>query len=204
MRVALLTGSLVVCCAATVSAQRRWPMDLFAGQINILHPPAAPTCRRNTPQLTSDSIGPLRPGMPLRDLLRRCPRVTFGWHLEEGNAEPAVAVRLGRIVAEAILEDTIPPKDRIYRILVADSALRTADGIGPGSHVLDAPRAWGTPHFGAAECSLYVWFDRVAHVSWIAEFPRDWDCTMLDRFATDSTNRRIPSQLRLGLAILGR
>src|SRR2546422_6197482 len=132
MRLLALT---VLCLTAPPSlrAQSRWPADQFAHQLVPGRPAPAPSCRAVTPVLAGDSLGPLHPGMSLSQLLRACPHVYLGWHFEEGIAEPAAAVRLGKVLALAILEDTSGIKARIYRIMTADTSAKTPDGIGPGS-----------------------------------------------------------------------
>jgi|SRR5690349_22375853 len=185
-------------------AQARWPADQDAYQLVPGKPAPAPACRLVTPIVTTDSLGPVRPGMRLRDLLRACPRAYLGWHWEEGIPEPTAAVRLGSVLAFAILQDTAAAKAVVYRVLIADSSARTVEGIGPGSRLSEMIRAWGLPKLGAAECSLYAWFDARPHLSWIMEFPSKWDCGRLERFVADSTADHLPSELRAGMAILGR
>jgi hypothetical protein len=140
--------------------------------------------------------------MTLAELLRACPEPYYGWRIEEGIPEPGVAVRLGQVLALIILRDTVGSKAVAYRILVADTTARTPDGLGPGSRLSDMIAAWGPPKLDAAECSLYAWFPTRAHLSWIMEFPRGWDCSRLESFVTDSAPGRLPGDLRAGFAIL--
>src|SRR2546425_8704059 len=122
---------------SSAGGQGRWPADEFARQLVPGKPVPAEPCRAETPALTSDSLGPLRPGMTLAELLRACPRPYYGWHIEEGIPEPGIAVRLGRVLALVILRDTVGSKAVAYRILIADSAARTPDGLGPGSRLAE-------------------------------------------------------------------
>jgi len=184
------------------AGQGRWPADQFSSQLVPGKVLPAESCRTTTPALTSDSLGPLRPGMTLAELLRACPRPYYGWHFEEGIAEPGLAIRLGRVLALTMLRDTLGSKAVAYRILIADTSARTIEGLGPGSRLTEMIAAWGPPHIDAAECSLYAWFSTRAHLSWIMEFPRGWDCSHLERFVTDSAPSRLPGTLRAGLAIL--
>jgi hypothetical protein len=128
----------------------------------------------------------------------------LGWHFEEGIAEPAVAVRLGKVLAFAMLEDTSGIKARIYRIMTADTSAKTADGLGPGSFVQQMIAHWGTPKLGSAECALYASWPAHSHVSWIVQFPRAWDCSRLETFVVDSAPVHLPRDLRVGIAILGK
>ena len=186
------------------SAQRRWPVDQDANQLVPGKTVPAPPCRASVPILTSDSLGPLHPGMSLEAVLRACPRAYFGWHWEEGIPEPALAIPLGRSVALAMLKDTIGPKAVVYRILVADSGVRTKEGIGPGSRLRSMTAVWGLPKMGAAECALYVWFDSQPHISWIMQFPPNWDCSRLENFVADSSSAKLPLDLRAGIGILAK
>ncbi len=186
------------------SAQGRWPANQDANQLVPGKAVPAPPCRASAPILTSDSLGPLHPGMSLEAVLRACPRAYFGWHWEEGIPEPALAIPLGRSVALAMLQDTAGPKAVVYRILVADSGVRTKEGIGPGSSLRYMTAAWGLAKMGAAECALYVWFDSLPHLSWIMEFPPNWDCSRLENFVADSSSAKLPPDLRAGIGILAK
>ena len=187
-----------------VSAQVRWPADQETCQLVPGKPVPVPQCRSVTPVLTSDSVGPVHPGMRVGDLLRVCPRAYLGWHWEEGIPEPGAVVRLGRVLALALLQDTTGPKAVVYRILIADSNAKTVEGIGPHSRLGDMIKAWGVPKLGAAECALYASFETRPHLSWIMEFPSKWDCGRLERFVTDSSPDHLSPDLRAGIAILAR
>jgi hypothetical protein len=113
-------------------------------------------------------------------------------------------VRLGKVLAFAMLEDTSGVKARIYRIMTADTSAKTPDGLGPGSLVQQMIAAWGTPTLGAAECALYASWPARSHLSWIVEFPRAWDCSRLEAFVVDSAPDHLPGELRVGIAILGK
>ena len=103
-----------------------------------------------------------------------------------------------------MLEDTAGIKARIYRIMTADTTARTSDGFGPGSLIHKMIAAWGTPTLGAAECALYASWPRRSHISWIVEYPQNWDCTKLERFVVDSAPNHLPASLRAGIAILAK
>jgi len=203
MRLLALTA-LCLLAPPSLRAQSRWPADQFAHQLVPGRPAPAPSCRSVTPVLAADSLGPLRPGMSLSQLLHACPHAYLGWHFEEGIAEPAAAVRLGKVLALAILEDTSGIKARIYRIMTADTSAKTPDGIGPGSLVHQMIAAWGRPKLGAAECALYSSWPAHPHLSWILEFPRAWDCSRLEAFVVDSAPEHLPRDLRAGIVILGK
>ena len=200
----LAPTTLVLIMPLVLGGQSRWPSDQLAHQLVPGNPAPAPSCRSVTPVLATDSLGPLRPGMSLSDLLHACPRAYLGWHFEEGIAEPAAAVRLGRVLAFAMLEDTSGTKARVYRIMTADTNARTSDGLGPGSLVHEMIAAWGTPKLGAAECALYASWPARPYVSWILEFPRTWDCSRLEAFVVDSVPTHLPRDLRAGIAIVGK
>jgi len=189
-------------CARQALSQGHWPVDQDANQLVPGKSVPTAACRASAPVLTSDSLGPLRPGMSLPEVLHSCPRAYFGWRWEEGLPEPAVAIRLGWAVAFAIFKDTAGPKALVYRILISDSAVKTKEGIGPGSTLRAMMANWGTPRMGAAECSLYVWFDARPHISWIMQFPRNWDCSKLEDFVADSAASHLPPDLQAGIGIL--
>jgi hypothetical protein len=190
--------------AAPSQAQRGWPADQETNQLVPGKQVATTPCREATPMLTSDSLGPLRPGMTLRQVLAACPDPFYGWHWEEGIPEPVLAIRLGSSLVLAALTDTAGPKAVVYRILIADSTIKTRDGLGPQSQLKDMIHRWGTPQMGAAECALYVWFDALPHISWITNFPSGWDCEKLEAFVDDSSAARLPGDLRVGLGILAK
>jgi hypothetical protein len=195
--------SLVVLVSPLV-AQQGWPTDQEANQLVPGKEVPTSPCRATPPLLTTDSLGPLRPGMTLRQILTACPSAYYGWHWEEGIPEPALAIRLGSSIVLAALTDTAGPKAAVYRILLADSTIKTREGIGPNSQIKDMIASWGTPRMGVAECSLYVWFDARPHISWITYFPQGWDCDRLERFVADSSATHLPRDLRVGLGILAK
>jgi hypothetical protein len=203
MRLCVLTGILLLGPCAS-HGQSRWPVDQFAHQLVPGKPAPAPSCGSVTPVLGPDSLGPLRPGISLAQLLHSCARAYLGWHFEEGIAEPGAAVRLGKVLAFAMFEDTSGAKAHVYRIMTADSSARTSDGFGPGSLVHQMINAWGTPKLGVAECALYASWPKQSHVSWILAFPHTWDCSRLEAFVADSAPAHLPRDLRAGIAIVGK
>src|SRR2546430_14967086 len=112
----LLPLVLACICASLATAQSPWPGDHDRYQLANLQLDSAPTCRAVVPLLTSDSLGPLRPGQSLRELERACPRLLFGWDWgNEGIPAPAVVLRFGRAVVEVEFSDTAPTSGA-YRI----------------------------------------------------------------------------------------
>ena len=183
---------------ATPTAQSQaWPTDRLAGQLPS-RDTEIPACA-GRPLVTPDSLGPIRPGATLRELLVRCPDLLRYWDWgDEGMPEPAVAVRVGAATVFAVLEDTLPSSP-VYRIYSADSMSQTTKGLGPGVTLRSLEEAYGSPQFQSAECRIYVYFPGQAGISWTLEIPKaaNWECDAVEALNTDRT-RRPPAESRVG------
>jgi len=168
---------LVVASAPVDAAGDRWSSVPDINQlVTLAHAETAPRCSATTPQLTTRSLGPLRPGQSLRDLEKACPTLSYGWYWNEGSPNPVVLLRLGEAAVMVEFSDAAPT-GAAYRITTA-FPVRTADGFGPGSELSAMMRAWGRPHF-ALENVHFTCGSQCAP-----------DCPLASRLRTSSTVSR--------------
>ena len=142
-------------------ASTRWPepREAFgewrAFQSGRLHA-QAPRCRNVAPALTRDSVGPVRPGMTLSELLRVCPHTLRLWsyYAPRDRWSPVVAVALGSAILTRYLEDTLP-LSKIGSLALSDTGIRGPGGLGAGSTYgeFKARYGQGTLNGGAEECT---------------------------------------------------
>ncbi len=142
-------------------ASTRWPepREAFgewrAFQSGRLHA-QAPRCRNVAPALTRDSVGPVRPGMTLSELLRVCPHTLRLWsyYAPRDRWSPVVAVALGSAILTSYLEDTLP-LSKIGSLALSDTGIRGPGGLGAGSTYgeFKARYGQGTLNGGAEECT---------------------------------------------------
>ena len=157
-----------------VLSQARWPKNPWDAQTPAA-PAHAPRCRDQTPVLTADSVGPLRPTMSLSEVQRVCPGLLYAWRFLEGDPEPIVITQLGRLVLVIEFGDTLAATP-VYRLTTDSHAARTQDQLGPGLDVALSVRAWGRPQFGQGECALYMWFPSRPGMSFALDLPSSWTC----------------------------
>ena len=121
--------------------------------------PVVPSCGSRVPPITADSIGPFRPGMTLAQLVRRCPRLMYGWvMISDGYAVPTVAARVGGATVTAYANDS--SADAVLnRVELVGRGPRTAEGVGVGSTLAELERQYGAPQASESDCLLQVWFD---------------------------------------------
>jgi hypothetical protein len=62
--------------------------------------------------------------------------------------------------------DTLPDS-QAYHISVADSAVRTVNGLGPGSSLGQLTSALGEPAYGTELCRLWATFPAAPGLSWV-------------------------------------
>ena len=115
------------------------------------------------PHVTGEGIGPLRVGMRLRDLPRGCAMRDTALALAEGMRETAHAVAMGPAAAVAITSGSTD--STVSRVIVADSAFRTAAGVGVGSTMADLRRHYGRLCAALGEGTVSVRADTLPGVS---------------------------------------
>ncbi len=161
-----IVGALLL-IATPARSQYRWPSPDAA----TLEPGTsidAPLCRDSAPLLTTDSLGPAAADIALAEFQSRCPHVRLGWVWKEGSANPipAAAVRFGPATITLEFSDTLPDS-RAYHITVADSAVRTGNGLGPGSSLSQLIAQFGQATYGTESCQLWAKFDSAPGLSWV-------------------------------------
>jgi hypothetical protein len=179
----------------------RWPAnpDMNTG-VSLSDAQRAPRCGAKTPALSVGSLGPVRPGQPLRKLEKRCPGLRYGWYWNEGSPTPVVLLRLGDSAVMIEFSDATDAST-IYRI-TTDSPVRTVDGFGPGSRLSAMINAWGKPTFGAGEHGLYVWFSARPGLSFRVEVPDRWDYRASGRVEQSGDATLLPDGTRVGEVLL--
>ena len=157
----LVFGVLLAVTVAELACQSPWPRDT----LQVARPPA-PSCMAETPRFGKNSVGPLRAGQTVQEILRHCPRLAFGWDWgDEGIPEPVADVRLGRMKVTIAFRDTLRTSVAT-RIWSEDSSARTAEGIGPGILLSRAIDAYGVPTLYAVECVLWAEFPKAKGLGW--------------------------------------
>jgi hypothetical protein len=121
--------------------------------------PVVPSCGAAVPQITAESIGPFRPGMTLAELVRRCPRLLYGWvMISDGYAVPTVAARVGGATVTAYANDS-SAEAMLNRIELVGRGPRTREGVGVGSTLAELERQYRAAQASESDCHLQVWFD---------------------------------------------
>lgn len=94
-----------------------------------------------TPRITAAGVGPLRVGDRVSTLPRGCTTRDTSFTLGEGMTENGRIVNLGTSSAVLMLSDGAEPT--IQRVIVADSSIRTEEGLGVGKSVGALRAAYG-------------------------------------------------------------
>jgi hypothetical protein len=187
------------------AAEIHWPANPDAHQLGSLADVArdsVPTCGTGTPSVAADSVGALRPGATLAEVGATCARVLPVWDFgDEGDPAPALLVRLGRMVVQLDLADTLR-QSKVTAIRIADGAARTPAGVGPGSSISELTRAYGPPQLAEAECVLYATFERAPGLSFRLDLPGQWDCAEVAQMGSARTAARLPPQTRVAQLIV--
>lgn len=175
--------------------------DDISNGVSLSDAKHAPLCSSKTPLLTTNSLGPVRPGQTLAELENICPSLHYGKYWSEGMATPAVLLRLGE--ASLMIEfsdDTPNDQSKIWRV-TTDSPVRTTDGFGPGSLLSDMIRAWGKPSFGVGEVELFAWFSTRKGLSFRVDLPdtESWDCFAMGQLEDAAL---LPKGTRVGTVLL--
>lgn len=143
----------------------RFQAQLAAGAAQV------PSCGVRAPRITGDSIGPFRPGAPLRELQQRCPRLLYGWVLiSDGYALPTIAARFGGATVTAFASDSLPTAT-LGQVEVRSPGLVTEEGFGVGSTLRQLTPVYGAAQASESDCVLRVWFDAKPQVAFYMEYP---------------------------------
>lgn len=183
-----------------------WPADTAAsaadrdGRLSARLAATVPSCGAATPVVTADSVGPLYPGQPLANLFGACPHLLQLWHYDDGKYLPAVAVKFGG--ATLLLDASGVTPDAVVTRVAALSGARTAEGIGPGSPLADASRAYGAPTWRREQCAVNAAFASrpgiVIHVTLPEKGGDAYTCEDIRRFATGSDFAHFPRASTVG------
>ena len=185
--------------AAHVAEIPTWPADTAAvatdddARIPEGVAGSVPSCGAATPAFSVDSVGPLYPGMPLANLFALCKNPLLLWHSSEGVYRPAIAVRMGS--ALLLLDASGTSIDDVVARIIGLSGVRTAEGVGPGSPVADAARAYGEPTWTREQCGVTAGFAShlglAVHVD-LAGAGGDITCDEIHKFATGTDFSHFP------------
>jgi hypothetical protein len=191
--------------SASVSQTPAWPADTAsnATDADAKLPEAlagsVPACGSATPVFAADSVGSLYAGMPLANLFAVCKNPLLLWHSSGGVYHPALAVKMGTAI---LLLDAsgVTPDDIVTRI-IGLAGVRTREGVGPGTPLADAARAYGEPGWGSAEqCAVNATFAShpglALHVD-LDGVGGDVSCEQLHDFATGSDFSHFPRGTRI-------
>ena len=130
-----------------------------------------PSCGSGVPPITADSIGPFRPGIPLAELARRCPRLLYGWtEISDGIPVATVAARVGGATVTGFASDSSAAAI-VNRVELSGPGPRTAEGFGVGSTLGEMQRVYGAPQSSESDCVLMVWFDSRPGLNFHLEYP---------------------------------
>ena len=192
--------------SAYVSEIPAWPADTTTsatdrdGALPARLQAKVPACGGATPVVTADSIGPFYPGQPLANLFGACAHLLQLWAWDDGKYVPAVALRIGDALLLLEANGVIP--DAVVTRVTALNGARTSEGIGSGSLLADAVRAFGTPIWRRDQCAVGAAFaSRPGLVIRIAipEGRSDaWTCEEIRRFGTGPDFSRFPKGSTVG------
>lgn len=183
-----------------------WPADTAAsaadrdGRLPARLAATVPSCGAATPVVTPDSVGTLYPGEPLANLFGACPHLLQLWHYDDGKYLPAVAVKLGG--ATLLLDASGVTADAVVTRVAALSGAHTAEGIGSGSLLADAARAYGAPTWRRQQCAVNAAFAArpgiVIHVTVPEKGGDAYTCEDIRRLATGADFTHFPRASTVG------
>jgi hypothetical protein len=157
-------------------------------------------CGAAAPIATADSVGPFYPGQPLANLFGACPHPLQLWHLDGGKYVPAIALESGS--ALLLLDANGVTSDAVVTRVTALEGARTAEGIGPGSSLADAQRAYGAPTWQRDQCAVNAAFASrpglVVHVVIPESSDGAYTCEDIRRFASGADFSRFPRGSTVG------
>jgi hypothetical protein len=148
-----------------------WPADQDAYQVGAEYSArelaTIPQCTGDIPALASDSMGPLRPGLTVAEILERCGQALLLWEWTDApDATPAMLVRLGTVPATITVADTMA-SSRVVSVAVSEPSVRSRAGIGPGSTFGEVRAALGAVRSVRAEnCVLVATFAEAPMMAW--------------------------------------
>ena len=181
-----------------------WPSDTASastdrdGRIPDAVAASVPSCRAATPIFAPDSVGPVFIGMPLANLFAACKNPLLLWHSSEGVYQPAIAVKVG--TALLLLDASGTTSNDVVTRIIGLRAVRTADGIGPGSTLAEVSRAYGEPRWTRDQCGVTAGFAThrwlSVHVD-LAGVGGDVTCDQLREFATGSDFSHFPRRTKI-------
>ncbi len=120
-----------------------------------------PEVGEGTVLIGREQVGPVRLGMPASELRQRAPAVRDTTWTAEGTRERGLVVP----VAEGRQVTALLQNDTVARITVADTALRTREGLGVGSRLEELRSAYGRTCADMGEGRVVVWFPNLPGIS---------------------------------------
>ena len=152
------------------------------------------SCGALVPIVAADSVGPFYPGQPLANLFGACRRLLQLWHWEDGKYLPAVALKMDGALLLVDASGVIP-EAVVTRITALDGA-QTAEGIGHGSPLANAQRAYGVPTWRRDQCAVDVSFASrpglLFHIAVADGGPGAYTCEDIRRFGSGIDFSRFP------------
>ena len=140
-----------------------------------------PQCLNETPILTNKSLGPFEPGQTLREVETTCDSLLYDWNLgTEAIESPYAAVLIGNTRVHFEMSST-SAMSRVIYIRVLGSGIKTEEGFGISTKIVDVIDEWGEPSFGHNECQLYVWFDSHPGISFALNTPSGFGCMEMSK-----------------------
>ena len=177
-----------------------WPADtptFSVDHLASLEPRLAAklgSCGNETPVIAADSIGPFYPGQPLANLFGACPHLLQLWRRVDGKQVPVIALKLGG--ATLLLDANGVIADAVVTRVTALEGARTPEGIGRGSPLAEAQKAYGVPTWRREQCAVAAAF--ASHPGLIIDIavPEGgsdaYTCADIRKFATGTDFSRFP------------
>ena len=133
----------------------------------------APVCRAQGVIIDHDSMGPLRVGQRLPNVLAQCPRALMGWDWgDEAIPEPALMVRFGSGTVMITLTDTSDTAT-VYYLSTTDTSFRTRNGLHVGQSIDSVSKVIGPLDFEEGECGLFASSKREPNLGLRLTLPAD-------------------------------
>jgi hypothetical protein len=174
----LLAVAVAALLVATCSRDRERPAESVAAEA----PPrvwADTECTLGPAQVSGEGVGSIRLGMEADELRERCGGRDTSLTVGEGLAEPAVALRVLKTQAVALVDSA----DEVERIVVPARGPTTGGGVGVGSRLASVRARHGPMCAFAGEGHIVAVAERLPGVSFVTDAP-------YDRFAADSAALR--------------
>ena len=189
---------LTVSCADAQQVGGEWPspdQTPYSTESILGLRAEAPQCRAEGVVATADSIGPIKAGDTLRDVLANCSGrglKIWDWG-SEGIPEPGVLQLFGNDLVLSVLEDTASAA-LVYRVVSADA--RTPDGITGGSSFAALQEALGEIRLVEGECQLWAVGADGEGLSFLIDWPEEHgiDCSELPGLVQRNDVSRVPPE----------